>query len=761
MRRWIAGLNALAATLTLAGMVASSAAAESCAGAQLSACRGYELVSPADKSAGMVTFPTAIPPFQAGPKSITFASEEGDAVSYVSFSPFADPTGGVVSSYRARRTDGGWQSSMWSPAPVAPHPDLNNIVRMIGATPDFKTGYIDTDEPFDPADAAEEGTSPASLTDVYARNEDGTTTWISRPNGSAVSATSRASIFAGVSRDGSKVYFESEDAEMPKAAGQVAGSSLYVRAGGVTSPVSADATGEPVSSCGSVLASHNVEAGGASGNANTALTSGARTTTKNAISPDGSRVYFTAPDPYAVSVSSDPACQAPPQLYLRDGDDVIHVSATQRTVPDTPKGAYFQGASADGSKVYFTSKEALVDEATPGDIIMLYQYDVSSRQLQLVNPPSDTLTVTGVAEVSADGRAAYYLNVDGDLYAAVDGQVRLVAPVAKDPADSSIALLGSDRSIRLSADGHEALFASRRDLTGFQSGGASQLYLYSYDAATLSCISCNAVGKPPLGDAGMRYDAAASALMGDPFSRNLSSDGKTAYFNTKDELVAADDNNAQDVYEWHDGVVTLISDGRNATGSYLVDVAGDGRDVFFSTSAKLVSQDYDNGDLDIYDARVGGGFGSPSPPVSCAEDQCQGAPRSAPSLDAVSTTDFDAGPEEPAAVRPAVSVGALSASARSAFAKSGKTTLKVKVTTAGTAKVVVTGRVGGKSVTVAQASRKATKAGTLSLSLSLSKVARRELARKHALRLTIKTTFTGAASRSATLTLGSPTAKKR
>lgn len=92
------------------------------------------------------------------------------------------------------------------------------------------------------------------------------------------------------------------------------------------------------------------------------------------------------------------------------------------------------------------------------------------------------------------------------------------------------------------------------------------------------------------------------------------------FFESTDALVSRDDNNAPDVYEWDNGKVSLISDGRYYKGSYFVDSSRDGKDVFFATGASLVSQDIDNGDQDIYVARADGGFRAPDPAPECQAD---------------------------------------------------------------------------------------------------------------------------------------------
>ena len=101
-------------------------------------------------------------------------------------------------------------------------------------------------------------------------------------------------------------------------------------------------------------------------------------------------------------------------------------------------------------------------------------------------------------------------------------------------------------------------------------------------------------------------------------------DGARVVFSTAEPLSEHGSNGLPDIYEWHEGRVTLISTGSSAEADEFPVIDPSGRDVFFVTAQGLVPQDTD-GAPDIYDARIDGGF--PSPPVpaeQCKGDACQG-----------------------------------------------------------------------------------------------------------------------------------------
>lgn len=125
-----------------------------------------------------------------------------------------------------------------------------------------------------------------------------------------------------------------------------------------------------------------------------------------------------------------------------------------------------------------------------------------------------------------------------------------------------------------------------------------------------------------------------------------------AFFQSKSQLVPADTNDQYDVYEWNNGKLSLISAGTGPKGSFYAGNSADGRDVFLETRDQLSWQD-DDGVMDVYDARLGGGIPEPPPPPACAVlvGACQApappAPASAPAASAVF-----GGPGSPTAAQP-------------------------------------------------------------------------------------------------------------
>jgi hypothetical protein len=221
------------------------------------------------------------------------------------------------------------------------------------------------------------------------------------------------------------------------------------------------------------------------------------------------------------------------------------------------------------------------------------------------------------------------------------------------------------RAARVSADGQTLLFRSV--------GRASEPELYLYRTGQgISCISCNPTGEAPAGPAGVQgipMPLLNATRFNPLMTRNLSRDGRRAFFDSADRLVSSDHNKVNDVYEWEakgkgscneeavaGGCLYLISGGAEGAGpSWFGDADEEGKNVFFFTAQPLVAQDRDEL-VDVYDARVGGGIAKQEeePTVPCeGEAGCRGAAPLPPSTPSPGSTSFTGrGNPKPAASCP-------------------------------------------------------------------------------------------------------------
>jgi hypothetical protein len=75
-----------------------------------------------------------------------------------------------------------------------------------------------------------------------------------------------------------------------------------------------------------------------------------------------------------------------------------------------------------------------------------------------------------------------------------------------------------------------------------------------------------------------------------------SADGTHTLFRTRQALVSEDSNNADDVYEWHDGNVRRIAQGLTRAR-----ISEDGSRIIFSTPSPLLPEDTDGSSSDVYE----------------------------------------------------------------------------------------------------------------------------------------------------------------
>ncbi len=357
---------------------------------------------------------------------------------------------------------------------------------------------------------------------------------------------------------------------------------------------------------------------------------------EDVVSSDGSHVLFT----YGGA------------LYDRiDGQRTVQIDEKQG-VSGPSGGGSFKAATSDGSKVFFLDESKL----TPGSTAAagepdLYECalpkgaskcELTDLTVAAAGEHADVLTVTPLG--SKDSSDVYF-TAEGVLAANkreyTDAEGKKVVEEAKrgennlyldrDGTTTFIATFtpeSEEGDGEISPDGTWYAFGSRKSLTGYDNVKpnkelAGELFLYSAASGQLVCASCSPTGESPVEAGG------AAARSG----RHLLTDAGQVFFETYEALVPSDTNGQVDVYEYENGQPSLISSGTSSSESILEDASESGDDVFFRSSQALVAQDNQEGQVVIYDARVGGGFPSASsPPLCTTAEACREAPSPQPSI---------------------------------------------------------------------------------------------------------------------------------
>ncbi|HEY5012767.1 MAG TPA: hypothetical protein VIK61_08690, partial [Acidimicrobiia bacterium] len=477
-------------------------------------------------------------------------------------------------------------------------------------------------------------------------------------------------------------------------------------------------------------------------------------------------------------------------LYARvTGATTIEASASQCTRESSDPGgacnaesaAVFEGASASGTRVYFTTTQQLVNSDTD-EANDLYECDIpagtpapvgsvnSCPDLHEVSGAAGESGFQGVTRISDDGSRVYFVATgvlasnlgandvpavagNDNLYvwqrdaAHPEGQTTFVGEL--DPGDR---LWGgetfSGRFAQTTDDGRFLVFATYAALIdhGPQADTDTARDVYRYDADTgellrLSTDADGEGGNEPGSDAQFTpilYPSYAPVAQRPRAA--MSDDGGSVVFTTTESLSPGDTNGTIDTYLWHDGNVSLISSGKPSDDDLFAfggeagvqalffgvqaAISPSGRDVYFTTSAQLTPDDVDTG-FSIYDARVDGGFDH-SPPTPCTGDACQGG-RSAQPPAPPPGSSSTGGQDGPPQVRPAFSVRAITATERKLIASTGKVSLSVTTNASGVLSASATATIAKRSSSVGSGKRNVTTPGTVSVTLTLSKKAQAEL----------------------------------
>ena len=588
------------------------------ASAGLPDCRAYELVTPADKGR------TQDLTFSGGDFAAVAGNGEALALeATVPFGPNPSPNG---SHAIFSRTQTGWemksaaapgasgeQTSMklLSPNLLQVALQTGNIKNLVEASPDVTL------------EAGPVGGSYARVDIPREDVENAGTNWL------------------GASSDFGDVVFESRDHDL---LGTATGTDeqandLYDLVGEQLQLVNVTTEGELVNKCGATLG-----AGPAGG---TTFID----TTANAVSKNGSTIFFTSPA--FAHTPPEPACNEPESLYMRANGITTKVSAPEGVEPSTTFPARYDYATPNGSKVFFNTTTVL----TPGETAeeksanKLFEYDAEAptgRRLTLI--ASDVLPVLGQTPeafiFSEDGSVIYFFPGGEGLITRYDTITGVSTPVA-----GTVGSHASGEPAYSTPNGEFFLFTSR-GVEGEPRGqhpperyGPNELYRYDAADGSVMCVSCGTGNAPAKGDV-VDPAAALAGVDGVPQMTQITASGQEVFFQTTARLTPQDTNSTEatkldgfgpglDVYEWEtvgsgdceltQGCTYLLSSGETSGPSTFLGASANGSDVFFVTPTRLAPQDDDEFD-DIYDAREDGGFALPPIVAECTSCQGVGSP---------------------------------------------------------------------------------------------------------------------------------------
>jgi YD repeat-containing protein len=613
-------------------------------------CRAYEMVSPPFKAATEVTHDSSLG-----------IAPSGERVLYKAGGSFAgDLSGSEPVTYLARRAAAGWLTESISPPPSL---GRTGIAIPAGSNPEF-TEFLTT--PLVLGSTSESQTQRAPGGSLYLRRPDGSfiaaTPLLTTTDASSLStAFDRASHnLVQTSLDLSKVVFGIGEVDSPALLSWEPKSTRHVyEVTGVGTPSPQlhvlnreDGVGESNEIPACVGPQPMVLGGQDEGPI--------RGSHAHEISTDGSKVFFEVESPILPG-----GCGARHLLARIDGQHTLDLAD-----PSDPAGEpwvneacttelcqsagltkpIFQGASADGSKVFFSSKQPLTDDASPLSR-NLYEYDFDA-------PPGHNLidlsrgTDPAVGQVvgsSEDGSLLYFFarglltdvpNALGQraetgaenlyLIDTASGKLTFISSACSGSEESGtlhdVSLCpgsGADSLLAghegepydLTPDGLFLVFTTYAQLTPDDQNQAADVYRYDARTGSLLRVSVGHDGEDQNGNGGGQDAIAlgnAFGYVGHSLAGHnhiLSADGATVLFLTARPLQASAENGLVYGYEWHQGQVTLIAGGiaNSNFNERELSLSPSGKDILFVTRQGLLAPDTD-GLGDLYDARIEGGF---------------------------------------------------------------------------------------------------------------------------------------------------------
>jgi hypothetical protein len=627
-RTHLVAISLVATVMSICSVLGVAALAEACPAetehvrkvepnaVYLPECRAYEQVSPVAKNTT-----DAI-----GKPGFVESSPSGDSVSYYSIVPFPSAAGATqFPSYLSTRTESGWSTQG-----LLPLTESYASAEILGLINDNNETVVYVTEENGLLLAPGATAGPAG--NLYLRD-----------NLTGAYRLIAASVFnvkfAGATPDGSRVLFSAVLAKSQEL-------------GGVADPNHVpyvfewDRETGQASLVGLVGGSAPQGGGVAGPNESEELGGAEKAYDQNALSEDGSRVFFSE---------------------LGEGEKVyMREPGTNRMVEISNGEAQWRAATPTGSKVFYTE----------GGKLYLYDVDTETR----TPIAAGSAGVLGVVGISQDGSDAYFVatgvlasNKNGEGDEATAGKDNLYEwhEGAGTPI-SFIATLNSFydntnwegfthdqagapdegyKASRVSADGTKVLIGSANQLTEYDNAGESEIYLYDatepLSPTNPRCVSCNPTGAPAKTGSYLAHISEAGPEVHFVLTtRNLSGEGTRVFFQTAEALLPQATDGQENVYEWeregagscgvgegveNGGCLYLISTGESTSASYFGDASEDGGDVFFFTRQSLVSQDQDD-NADIYDAREGGGLESQNTvsASTCEGEGCRGTSGSGP-----------------------------------------------------------------------------------------------------------------------------------
>ena len=356
--------------------------------------------------------------------------------------------------------------------------------------------------------------------------------------------------FGGATPDGSHVFFQTDESLVAEDddGGQ---QDVYERTGGATRLVSVGLADPPLTPFGAQYAG---------------------------ASADGSHVFFETNE--SASPLDDDGGEM--DVYERFAGQTLLVS-TGPTASNAPAHSSFDAVSTDGTRVVFTSGEALTADDTD-DAFDVYERSAGVTTLLSSGQASNQASFEGA---SADASVVFFSTSERVLPADTDDSYDIYRRANGQTTLRTVGTTGGDGAFdvergAVSTDGTRLLFTTDEQLVAADTDAATDLYLD--DDGELELVSGGTTDEPPL-------------------FRRSNPEINTILLTTTEALLPSDTDAENDMYAWRDGVLSLESTGPLDTGhvGFIQPefVSADGSRILFRAFTPLTADDTDNAD-DLY-----------------------------------------------------------------------------------------------------------------------------------------------------------------
>ncbi|HEY5709972.1 MAG TPA: hypothetical protein VIS51_11315 [Solirubrobacterales bacterium] len=324
-------------------------------------------------------------------------------------------------------------------------------------------------------------------------------------------------------------------------------------------------------------------------------------------SADGTRVFMDSLFEGLVPEDADRCVD----VYERFAGQTRFISTGPTATPSFPEPncdmASYDGLSSDGSHVFFKTGDHLIAEDEGGTDIYQRVGDALAVLTTYPEIERNCSDLPWFGDASADGTVVLFStnmpivaedqDSTYDVYKRLpDGSYSLVSR----GTEGGIGPCGfsGDTPIALSADGRTAIFATVVSLSPEDRDSSVDLYSTD-DSGAMSLITT--------GPADTSLDE--QVYVAPAWPADFSDDASHIAFETRQPLVAGDEDGAVDVYLRANGRTELVSTGplggNPGTGADLLSISGDGQTIAFATREPLTDEDTDR-KMDFYVRRPNG-----------------------------------------------------------------------------------------------------------------------------------------------------------